>query len=163
MLTFWLICIVTVATQNIANAEDVYEIETVHSPGAELGNAIRIVNQAIIEKLRSMLREGRMKRGDEQLDVFSSMFSKRSDPNMLHPNSEDESVNSLSQESHDPVLETRVLRSEQNPYVSAWRRDNRANGMWMRSMKKRNLAGVKRLSRPFGMFAKVKKQRLANF
>ena len=51
-----------------------------------------------------------MKRGDEQLDVFSSMFSKRSDPNMLHPNSEDESVNSLSQESHDPVLETRVLR-----------------------------------------------------
>ena len=29
---------------------------------------------------------------------------------MLHPNSEDESVNSLSQESHDPVLETRVLR-----------------------------------------------------
>ena len=87
MLTFWLIFVVTVATQNIANAEDVYgklklvfefilslileeyvyhipytlytysnvfstrsELETFHSPGAELGNAIKIVNQVCICK-----------------------------------------------------------------------------------------------------------------
>ena len=53
-------------------------------------------------------------------------------------------------------------RSEDNPYVSAWRRDNRANGMWMRSMKKRS--GLKRSTIPFGFDRMVVngKRRLAN-
>ena len=75
MLTLWLICIVTVITQNVANAEDVsgkfkffhqiyqklalklqnsiskldflklLELETVHTPGSELASAIKVVNK----------------------------------------------------------------------------------------------------------------------
>ena len=65
-----------------------------------------------------MLHDGKKKRDGGQelspLDMWyhynDHPFSKKSARSTVHPDLEDESINLPSQETHDPILETRVLR-----------------------------------------------------